>query len=157
MKCTHFEELISDYLDCGLARPVRRSFCEHLLACRPCHQLFNDVREALDGCREWKEMQLAESSRYLDVKARIIQATPPGEMLSCRTLDALISDYFDGLIESSYETIFNEHFAVCDSCRRLVQGVRESLTEPEQVEVPSELYERIFAATSRVAAGGSRR
>ena len=60
-------------------------------------------------------------------------------------------------IESSYETIFNEHFAVCDSCRRLVQGVRESLTEPEQVEVPSELYERIFAATSRVAAGGSRR
>lgn len=157
MKCTHFEELISDYLDCGLARPVRRSFCEHLLACRPCHQLFNDVREALDGCREWKEMQLAESARYLDVKARIIQATPPGEMLSCRTLDALISDYFDGLIESSYETIFNEHFAVCDSCRRLVQGVRESLTEPEQVEVPSELYERIFAATSRVAAGGSRR
>ncbi|MCY7391436.1 MAG: zf-HC2 domain-containing protein, partial [Leptolyngbyaceae cyanobacterium CAN_BIN12] len=37
MECLQFEELISDYLDCGLDRPMRRNFCEHLLACRPCH------------------------------------------------------------------------------------------------------------------------
>ncbi len=156
MQCAGFDELISDYLDCGLARPVRREFCEHLLACRPCHLLFNDVREAIDGCRELKQMQMGEAALFTAVEQRIINATTAGEMLSCRTLDALISDYFDGLIESSHETIFNEHFAVCDSCRRLVAGVRKSLAEPEVVEEPEALYGRILAVTSR-AAGGARR
>ena len=157
MECGQFEELVSDYLDCGMARPERRRFCEHLLACRPCHSLFNDVREVIDGCHEWKESQARESATFIEVERRIINATTAGEMLSCRALDALISDYFDGLIEGAYETVFNEHFAVCDSCRRLVEGVRESLEEQESVEVPEELYGRIFAATSRAAVGGSRR
>jgi len=157
MECAQFEELISNYLDCGMARPERRGFCEHLLACRPCHWLFNDVRQAIDGCHEWKESQMREIGMFTEVERRIINATTAGEMLSCRTLDALISDYFDGLIESAYETVFNEHFSVCDGCRRLVEGVRESLEEQESVEVPEELYGRIFAATSRAAVGGSRR
>lgn len=150
MECAQFEELISDYLDGGLARPLRRTFCEHLLACRPCHQVFNDVRDALDACRLVKESP-ARATGFTAVTARIINATTAGQMLSCRTLDALISDYFDGLIESSYERLFDEHFAVCDGCRRLVAGVRESLIEPAEVEVPEELYERIFAATMRAA------
>ncbi len=156
MECTQFDELISDYLDCGLARPVRREFCEHLLACRPCHLLFNDVRDVIDACHELKESQMREIAVFTEVEQRIINATTAGEMMSCRTLDALISDYFDGLIESTYETIFNEHFAVCDGCRRLVAGVRESLAEQETIEVPEELYGRIFAATSRAAVGGRR-
>lgn len=147
MECTQFEELIGDYLDCGLSRPERRSFCEHLLACRDCHQLFNDVREAIDGCHQLKEAQMREIALFAEVEQRIINATSAGEMLSCLTLDALISDYFEGLIDGSSEKIFNEHFAVCESCRRLVEGVRESLEEREAVEVPEELYERIYAAT----------
>jgi predicted anti-sigma-YlaC factor YlaD len=147
MDCAQFEELISDYLDCGLARPVRRSFCEHLLACHPCHLLFNDLREAIDDCHLLKESQMREIALFAEVEQRIINATTAGEMLSCRTLDALISDYFEGLIESTYVKIFNEHFDVCDSCRRLVEGVRESIEEQETIEVPEELYERIFAAT----------
>src|SRR5262245_29887436 len=156
MQCVQFDEFISDYLDCHLARPVRREFCEHLLACRPCHQLFNDVRDVIDACHELKEVQMRESALLTAVERRIISATTAGEMLSCRTLDALISDYFDGLIESGYERIFNEHFAVCDSCRHLIDGVRKSIEEQETVEVPVELYDRIFAATSR-AIGGARR
>lgn len=147
MECLQFEELISDYLDCGLSRPVRRAFCEHLLACRSCHLLFNDVREGLDVCHIIKEAHVHEASAFAGVEQRIISATTAGEMLSCRTLDALISDYFEGNIESSCETIFNEHFSICESCNRLVEGVRESLKEPEVVEVPEELYGRIFAAT----------
>lgn len=145
MECLQFEDLISDYLDCGLAKPVRRNFCEHLLACRTCHETFNDVREVLDACYVIRDSSTVPA--FAGVEQRIISATTAGEMLSCRTLDALISDYFEGNIESSYETIFNEHFAVCDGCRRLVKGVRESLEEPEKVEVPTQLYDRIFAAT----------
>jgi len=147
MDCLQFEDAISDYLDCGLARPVRRTFCEHLLACRPCHQTFNDVREALDACHSLREPGEHSVMAFAGVTQRILNATTAGEMLSCRTLDALISDYFEGNIESSCETIFSEHFAVCDSCRRLVDGVRESLEAPEIIEVPDHLYDRIFAAT----------
>ncbi|MFN0110262.1 MAG: anti-sigma factor family protein [Blastocatellia bacterium] len=147
MDCLQFEDAISDYLDCGLARPERRTFCEHLLACRPCHQTFNDVREALDACHVIRESGENSVLAFAGVKQRILKATSAGEMLSCRTLDALISDYFDGVIESASETIFNEHFAVCSDCRRLVEGVRESLEMPETVEVPVQLYDRIFAAT----------
>ncbi|MGH9752723.1 MAG: zf-HC2 domain-containing protein [Blastocatellia bacterium] len=157
MDCSRFEELISDYLDCGMARFERRRFCEHLLACPTCHLLFNEVRAVIDGCHEWKESQTHETAMGVEVERRIIEATSAGEMLSCRALDALISDYFDGLIEGEYETAFNEHFAVCEGCRRLVEGLRESLEEQESVETPEELYGRIFAATSRAAAGGSRR
>jgi len=147
MDCPQFEDLIGDYLDGGLARPVRKSFCEHLLACRPCHLLFNDIRDVIDACHQLKETQMREIALFAEVEQRIISATTAGEMLSCRTLDALISDYFEGNIESSYETIFNEHFAVCEGCRRLVEGVRESLEEQEAIEVPEELYGRILAAT----------
>lgn len=147
MDCLGFEDQISDYLDCGLTRPQRREFCEHLLACRPCHLLFNDVRDAMDACHRLKESQMGEIAMFTDVEQRIINATTAGEMLSCRTLDVLISDYFEGIIEGSYERIFSEHFTVCDSCRRLVDGVRHSLEEPEVVEVPEDLYGRILAAT----------
>lgn len=148
MEHTRFEDLISEYLDGGLMRPVRREFAEHLLACRPCHLVFNDVREALDACHELKESQMRQIALFTEVEQKIIGATSAGEMLSCRTLDALISDYFEGIIESSYEEIFREHFAVCDGCRRLVEGVRQSLEEPEEVDIPEELYGRIIAATS---------
>ena len=91
---------------------------------------------------------MREIALFTEVEQRILNATTAGEMLSCRTLDVLISDYFEGIIESSYEKIFREHFAVCSGCRRLVDGVRESIEESETVEVPEELYGRILAATS---------
>lgn len=90
---------------------------------------------------------MREAELLTEVNRRILNATTAGEMLSCRTLDALISDYFEGLIESSYESIFTEHFAACEGCRRLVEGVRKSLEEKEAVEMPEELNDRIIAAT----------
>jgi predicted anti-sigma-YlaC factor YlaD len=147
MECSQFGEMISDYLDCGLARPVRQRFCEHLLACRSCHELFNDVREVMDGCQLLKYSQVRELALFGKVEQRIIAATAPGEMLSCRTLDALISDYFEGLIESSYEKVFKDHFAICQSCRQLVEGVQSSIAEQEAIEMPEYLCDRILAAT----------
>lgn len=148
MDCTQFEELISDYLEDTLMRPERRRFAEHLLACRECRGLFDDVRITIAGCHSLKEAQMHEITQFVEFKQRILDATTAGEMLSCQTLDALISDYFDGLIDSSYETLFSEHFVACESCRRLVEGVRESLAENTEVEMPAELYYRIIAATS---------
>lgn len=150
MDCGHFEELISDYIECGLPRATRRSFAEHLLACRPCHDLFNDVRETLAACRDLRDSATAPAA----FEQRIINVTSAGAMLSCRTLDALISDYFDGLIEGPSEALFEQHFATCAACRPLVEGVRASIAESEAeeqtAEVSERLYHRILAATSGV-------
>lgn len=149
--CVQFEELISDYLECGLARAERRSFAEHLLACRDCHLIFNDVRDSMAACHHLNASPAPEGFQFADINQRILKATSAGAMLSCQTLDALISDYFDGLLEGSYEDLFSAHFTGCESCRRLIEGVRQSLAAPEEVEVPEELYYRILAATSRAA------
>jgi predicted anti-sigma-YlaC factor YlaD len=148
MDCARFEELISDYIECGLAPAARRTFAVHLLACRPCHDLFNDVRDTIAACRELRESAAAAPAAF---EQRLINVTSAGAMLSCRTLDALISDYFDGLIEGSDGRLFEQHFAACDACRPLVEGVRSSLKESadaEAAELSEALYRRIFAATS---------
>ncbi len=150
MDCVQFEELISDYLEGGLVRDARRSFAEHLLACRDCHLIFNDVREVMAACHHLNEAH-APGLHLATINQRILNATSAGAMLSCQTLDALISDYFDGLLEGSYEDLFSAHFTGCESCRRLVDGVRESLAATEEIDVPEELYHRILAATSRAA------
>src|SRR5215510_12974485 len=75
MDCSRFEELISDYLDCGMAPPDRRHFCEHLLACPPCHVLLNDVRAATDDCRECEEAQVRYNDTLAHDEGRINAAT----------------------------------------------------------------------------------
>ncbi|MFN0119854.1 MAG: zf-HC2 domain-containing protein [Blastocatellia bacterium] len=150
LSCPEFEDYISDYIELALPRPRRRSFAEHLLACHDCHGLFNDVRDTLAMCQS-QVGRVAETSNFPAIEQRLVNATPPGELFSCRTLDTLISDYFDGLIEGRYEDLFNLHFALCESCHQLVRGVRESL-EQENADVPEQLpehlYARIFAVTS---------
>jgi len=145
MNCGQFEELMSEYLDGGMARAERRAFAEHLLACRPCRALFDDLRETVTVCH-----QLKDAAQGQAFERQLLMATTAGEMLSCQTLDALISDYFEGLIESSNEELFESHFAVCGQCRQLVAGVRASLEESEAAEISAALHHRILAATSGV-------
>jgi predicted anti-sigma-YlaC factor YlaD len=149
MDCEQFEELISNYIECGLAPATRRTFAVHLLACRPCHDTFNGVRDAISACRELRENVAAPAPAAFE--QHLLNATSAGAMLSCRTLDALISDYFDGLIEGCDGRLFEQHFADCAACRPLVEGVRSSLRESEEseaAELSEALYRRIFAATS---------
>jgi hypothetical protein len=91
-------------------------------------------------------------------------------MFSCPALDQLIFDYFlkDKLQEDLTEvpgsvlasgdscdvgTIqqaaqpLEDHFLLCDSCRRLVDGVRQSLEVAPDTGVSDQLYGRILAAT----------
>jgi anti-sigma factor RsiW len=148
MDCVRFEELMSEYLDGGLLRAERRQFAEHLLACRDCHSLFDDVRDTMVVCHSLKDITVNATPQFQAFEQRLLNATSAGEMLSCSTLDALISDYFEGLIEGTSETIFTSHFNACERCHQLVEGVRQSLEESEAIEIPDHLYFRIIAATS---------
>jgi hypothetical protein len=167
--CCRFEDQVSDYLDQELDRPSRRAFAEHLLSCRACHSLFDDVRAALETLRGGDWDDLGPSGQ---IETRVVRATTAGEMLSCQTLDLLICDYFcqeedatdplssnlplvprSALDVSSLQAddlphrIFEAHFSVCDNCRHLVEGVRQSMERLEELEVPDQLYDRILAAT----------
>lgn len=42
---------------------------------------------------------------------------------------------------------FEDHFLLCDSCQRLVEGVRQSLEVAPEALVSEQLYDRILAAT----------
>jgi hypothetical protein len=83
--------------------------------------------------------------------ARILQATSPGQMMSCAVFDELILDYFEGFITASEFHIFEAHFDTCPRCQRLmvsIQMARELCQEVRSVEVPEGLHERIMSVTA---------
>lgn len=183
LDCGQFEQRISDYLDDEMERFQRRPFAEHLLACPPCHQLFNEVRAVMEACRQ--VFRLSPTPHLLEVEGveeRLVEATSAGAMLSCPALDQLIFDYFmrerereereetgdsvlppsplaphsfvptthtGRVVEPADPVVqpFEEHFALCESCRRLVEGVRQSLEVVPEGVVSDQLYGRILAAT----------
>jgi hypothetical protein len=114
LDCRTFEEQIGEYLEQGLTVPQRRVFCQHLLICSDCRTLLEDIRENLQLCRAAVQPTLAEDDEAAVEKAEVepgrqvaIRYLPPpvqelsiprstiGEMVSCRSFDKLIADYFD--------------------------------------------------------------
>ena len=52
LKCSEFEELLTDYLDGSLEKPTHKAVAAHALRCPLCHSLLNEVKDALELCRE---------------------------------------------------------------------------------------------------------
>ena len=51
MLCTEFEDRLTDYLDGALGGDEQRACGEHALRCPVCHELLNEVRNAIVECR----------------------------------------------------------------------------------------------------------
>jgi predicted anti-sigma-YlaC factor YlaD len=173
MDCGSFGELIGEYLDQGLTSGQRRDFRHHLLGCLPCRQLFDEIRDNILLCREMAPTRAGyRASAWAEPADRpVVEHLPPvhrerndsvptiGDLLSCRTLDLLISDFFDaGGAEASRQsdhTAIDRHLVACDNCRVLFTGLREALVaEPEthqpldyQAAPESDLELRILART----------
>jgi anti-sigma factor RsiW len=146
MDCKRFEELISEYLD-GTLEPARRVKCAtHVIQCRACRALADDVRAALAVCHR---ASLVEPPP--DLNQRILQTTAAGQMMSCTVFDELIVDYFDGFITASEFHLFEQHFETCPRCKRLLGSIemaRELCREVQAVPAPEDLNEKILAATA---------
>jgi predicted anti-sigma-YlaC factor YlaD len=52
MQCSRFEEQLSDYLDGTLAKSDGAGFREHALSCRACRALMDEIKGALNECRQ---------------------------------------------------------------------------------------------------------
>ena len=47
MFCAEFEDRLTDYLDGALAAEAQRDCAEHALRCPVCHELLNEVKNAV--------------------------------------------------------------------------------------------------------------
>lgn len=145
MNCLEFENVLSDYLDETLSPSLRRQGAAHVIQCRSCHALLDQVRATVRLCRRAGPVE-----PVTDLAARILQATAAGEVMSCSVFDELILDYFDGFLTASDFHIFEAHFDTCSGCQRLMKGIqlaRELCQTAKSVDVPEGLNERILRAT----------
>ena len=188
MDCNFFEEQIGDYLDFGLTSLQRARFAEHLLSCLSCRRLFEDISANIEILR-----RTTPGGRPAPLGAEVLFLPPGrpyrramdervpttiGEMVSCRTLDVIISDYFESVNDSpgsfSAEAgAVQDHLMVCPECEALFSGLRlaheaQQFQEGQDVqqaadtgqtvssEITTRLEARIITVTSRAASSGGR-
>jgi hypothetical protein len=173
MECREFEEQIVEYLEQGMTLQERRAFCQHLLCCRNCRTLIDDIRDNIEVCRRSSNSSRSTPSGNGDQTIRFfpsvgadiqIVGSTIGERISCRSLDMLISDYFDSSpIDGDTKTspaawwgdLFSQHLLDCPACVSLFEGLREasayhsadcSSSDHQQAQLEA----RIIAATAGI-------
>ena len=145
MLCTEFEDRLTDYLEGALPTEGNRDCAEHLLSCRECHALLDEVKFALEACRTPMEPAAAPA----DLVARIIARTAA---MSCAEFEQHLTDYLDGFLPAPLFHRWERHAAACNGCADLPGQVVRSIGAcytyiNEELAVPAGLHDRILQAT----------
>src|ERR1044071_4176038 len=147
MLCTDFEDRLTDYIDGALAGDEQRAFSEHALRCPVCHELLNEVRNAIVECRSDVPPQPTPG-----LEARILLATAPETSMTCDEFEQYLTDYLDGFLPATLYHRWERHAALCESCSDLPGQVVRAIGAcysyiSEERPVPAGLHERILHAT----------
>ena len=147
MLCTEFEDRLTDYLDGMLDGETNRAFGEHALRCPVCHELLNEVRNAIVECRADVPPQPTPG-----LEARILMKTAPETLMSCDEFEEHLTDYLDGFIPAPLYHRWERHAALCDRCSDLPGQVVRAIGAcssyiGEELAVPAGLHARILQAT----------
>ena len=147
MLCTDFEDRLTDYIDGALAGDEQRAFAEHALRCPVCHELLNEVRNAIVECRADVPPQPTPG-----LEARILLATAPETSMTCDEFEQYLTDYLDGFLPATLYHRWERHAALCDRCSDLPGQVVRAIGAcysyiSEERPVPAGLHERILHAT----------
>lgn len=148
MLCSEFEDHLTDYLD-GALNPVTNSeFAQHALRCPVCHDLLNEVKNALQAC----SIADVPSPPYAELEARIMRSTVPTFEMSCEEFEEHLTDYLDGFLPAPLFHRWERHAALCQSCTDLPGQVVRSIGACYtyigiENPVPAGLHERILQAT----------
>jgi anti-sigma factor RsiW len=147
MLCTQFEDRLTDYLDGALAAEEGRAFGEHALRCPVCHELLNEVRNAVVACRE---SQPPAPSPGLE--ARVLMQTAPETAMTCEDFEEHLTDYLDGFLPATLYHRWERHAALCARCSDLPGQVVRAIGAcysyiSEERTLPAGLHERILQAT----------
>lgn len=150
MLCTEFEDRLTDYLDGALAQGEAAQFAEHALRCPVCHELLNEVRNALRACDEISAPPPREGFNALE--AKVLMKTAPESAMTCAEFEDYLTDYLDGFLPASLFHRWERHAAVCPNCTELpglvVRSIGACLTyAQDELAAPVGLHERILRAT----------
>jgi anti-sigma factor RsiW len=147
MLCTEFEDRLTDYLDGALAVETQRAFGEHALRCPVCHDLLNEVKNAIVECRADVPPQPTPG-----LEARILLKTAPETAMTCGEFEEYLTDYLDGFLPATLYHRWERHAALCDRCSDLPGQVVRAIGAcssyiGEELAVPAGLHARILQAT----------
>jgi anti-sigma factor RsiW len=148
INCTHFEELLTEYLDKSLDAAVNKAVAAHALACPVCHTLLNDVKESLELCRE----VAMPANTMTRLEARVISMTMPQSAMPCEDFEEYLTDYLDGFLPANVFHRWERHAALCNACEDLPGMVVRSIGacytyKTEELAVPAGLHQRILNIT----------
>lgn len=148
INCSKFEELLTDYLDNNLDRPLKVAMAEHALQCPLCHSLLNEVRTALEVCHEIS----APKHSLTHLEARILSMTAPETAMACADFENHLTDYLDGFLPAKVFHRWERHAVLCEKCTDLPGEVVRSIAacytyKTEELPVPEGLHAKILQAT----------
>ena len=147
MLCAEFEDRLTDYLDGALEGETNRAFGEHALRCPVCHELLNEVKNAIVECRADVPPQPTPG-----LEARILLKTAPETAMLCDEFEEHLTDYLDGFIPAPLYHRWERHAALCERCSDLPGQVVRAIGAcssyiGEERMVPAGLHARILQAT----------
>jgi anti-sigma factor RsiW len=148
LKCSEFEELLTDYLDNALDRQTHKSVAAHALRCPICHALLNEVKDALVLCHEIT----APKASITHLEARILTMTAPETAMSCTQFEEYLTDYLDGFLPATLFHRWERHAVLCEKCTDLPGEVVRSIAacytyKMEEMPIPEGLHAKILQST----------
>lgn len=148
INCSKFEELLIDYLDNALDRPMKVAMAEHALQCPLCHALLNEVKTALEVCHEIS----APKHSMTHLEARILSMTAPETAMACQEFENHLSDYLDGFLPAQVFHRWERHAVLCEQCTDLPGEVVRSIAacytyKIEEMPLPEGLHAKILQST----------
>lgn len=148
IKCSEFEELLTDYLDGNLERAAHKAVASHALSCPLCHALLNEVKEALRLCQEIS----APKTSFVKLEARILSMTTPETAMACNDFEEHLTDYLDGFLFAAVFHRWERHAVLCEKCTDLPGEVVRSIAacytyKQEELPVPANLHRKILLST----------
>ncbi len=146
--CSKFEELLIDYLDNVLDKPLKVAMAEHALRCPLCHALLNEVKSAVEVCHEIA----APKHSLTRLEARIISMTTPETAMACADFENHLTDYLDGFLPAAVFHRWERHAVLCEQCTDLPGEVVRSIAacytyKTEELPVPEGLHAKILQIT----------
>jgi len=148
VSCSRFEALLTDYLDKTLGTGIHSAVAAHALSCPLCHSLLNEVKGALNICREMAEPRMPVTH----LEARILEKTVPQTAMHCEQFEDHLTDYLDGFLPAQIFHRWERHAVLCNECTDLPEAVVRSIAacvtyKLDELPVPARLHHRILQAT----------
>jgi anti-sigma factor RsiW len=148
INCSEFEDVLTDYLDNSLDKLIHKAVAAHAMRCPLCHALLNEVKDALELCREISAPKISITK----LEAGILSKTVPETAMVCEDFEEHLTDYMDGFLPAVVFHRWERHAVLCEKCTDLPGAVVRSIAacytyKMDELPIPAGLNAKILQAT----------